>query len=171
MRGGTSGRGFMEKFARTLTFAAAACAALCLLGIMLLTFVDVLGRYFFGAALPFAVEIIELGMGLVVFLSLAMTTLEKGHISVDLVTTSLPAFAGRILAILAAILGTVFFGLLSWQLFIRASSFLDEGLATQVLFLKVYPVAFVMALAAVFVTMICLFQIFNPDHDSKQSGK
>lgn len=42
----------------------AGVAALCLLGLMLITFSDVVGRYFFGAPLVFTVEIIELGMGL-----------------------------------------------------------------------------------------------------------
>lgn len=134
---------------------------------MALTFVDVVGRYFFNSALPFAVELIQLGMGLLVFLGLAMTTLEKGHISVDLISGAAGPSFNKILSILGAILGSVFFGLVSWQLFVRAASFKSDGLATQVLFLPVYPVAFVMAFAAVFVTLICLYQIFQPGGDGE----
>lgn len=155
----------MENFARKLAYAAATAAGICLLTLMLITFVDVIGRYFFNSALPFAVELIQLGMGLLVFLGLAMTTLEKGHISVDLLSASVSPFVGKILAWLAAVSGALFFGLVSWQLFVRAAAFKSDGLATQVLFLPVYPVAFVMAFASVFVTLICLYQIFRPDAD------
>ena len=152
----------MGKFVRHLAHLSAMGAAVCLLALMLLTFVDVVGRDLFNSALPFAVELTELGMGLLIFLGLALTTLERGHISVDLISTSVPEIGRTLMAFLAAILGTVFFALVAWQLFVRASSFMRDGLATQVLFLPVYPVAFIMALCAVFVTLICIYQIVRP---------
>ncbi|MDP4594748.1 MAG: TRAP transporter small permease [Beijerinckiaceae bacterium] len=141
----------------------AGAAGLCLLGLMLITFVDVVGRYFFDAALPFAVEIIQLGMGLLVFLGLGLTTLDRGHISVDLITSSVPGFVQKVLALTSAIAASVFFSLAAWQLSVRAVTFKSDKLTTEVLLLPVYPVAFIMAISAAFVAMICIFQIFRAD--------
>jgi TRAP-type C4-dicarboxylate transport system permease small subunit len=62
-------------------------ACVVLVGVMMITFVDVVGRYFFNAPITFAVELIQLGVGLLVLFGLALTTLERGHIAVDILET------------------------------------------------------------------------------------
>jgi TRAP-type C4-dicarboxylate transport system permease small subunit len=153
----------MLKISKTIAAWTAAAASVCLLAIMVLTFVDVVGRYLFDNALPYTVELVQLGMGLVVFLGLALTTLEKGHISVDVLTSMLPASVGGLLARFGFALSALFFGLIAWWLFERGLSFRKDGLTTDVLLLKVWPVAIVMSVAAAFVTLVCLYQIFQRD--------
>ena len=134
-------------------------ASICLVFLMLITFVDVVGRYFFSAPLTFSVEVIQLAMGLMIFLGLAVTTLELRHISVDVIITLIPRFLRSLLGGFSAIASTIFFALVAWQLWLRAQSFMYDGLATQVLFLPVYPVVFAMALAASFVAVISFYQL------------
>ena len=76
----------MDKFVERLAMFLAYVAGAILLIVMVLTFIDVVGREF-GAPLTFAVEATKHGMGIVVAFGLAITTLRGGHISVDLLST------------------------------------------------------------------------------------
>jgi TRAP-type C4-dicarboxylate transport system permease small subunit len=135
---------------------------------MLITFIDVVGRYFFDAPLTFAVELTELGMGLLVFFGLAVTTLNRGHISVDLVSGMVSTRIHTLLIRIAAVSGFIFMGLVAWRLWDRAANFMSDGLATQVLFLSVYPVVFVMAVSSAFAALIVLMQVFQPHQPKKE---
>jgi len=140
----------------------AGAASVCLLGLMLITFADVVGRYFFNAPLVFTVEIVELGMGLMLFFGLAMTTLNRGHISVDLITAFLQLYARVWLASFSALIAVIFLGLITWRLWDRAMNFMSDGLATQILFLPVAPVVFVMAIAAGITTVFAVYLLLHP---------
>jgi TRAP-type C4-dicarboxylate transport system permease small subunit len=140
----------------------AGAASVCLLGLMLITFADVVGRYFFNAPLVFTVEIVELGMGLMLFFGLAMTTLNRGHIAVDLITGFLPLYARIWLASFSALIAVIFLGLITWRLWDRAMNFMSDGLATQILFLPVAPVVFVMAIAAGITTFFAVYLLLHP---------
>ncbi len=157
----------MARLVRAIANYAAAISAVCLLALMSVTFVDVMGRYFFGAALPFTVEVVQVGMGLVVFFGLALTTLDNGHITVDVISSALPPSIGRVLGAIAAVCSIAFFSLMAWQLWERTLSFKRDGLTTEILLMPVYPVAFIMAVAAAFAALVCIYLIFQPGEGSK----
>ncbi|MGB7181530.1 MAG: TRAP transporter small permease [Burkholderiaceae bacterium] len=144
----------------------AGLACICLILLMLVTFLDVVGRYFFNTPLTYSVELTEFGMGLLVCLGLAVTTFNRGHISVDLLNSVLPSRADNWFRRLTALTGVLVFSLIAWRLYDRALSFMDDGLTTQVLALPVYPVVFVMAAASVVAALIALVQLFEASHDA-----
>ncbi|MFK7874591.1 MAG: TRAP transporter small permease [Paracoccaceae bacterium] len=152
----------MEHQLKRISNVLAGFACLVLMGIMAVTFVDVVGRYFFNAPITFAVELIQLGMGLLVLFGLAITTLQRGHIAVDIVETLVPASFGKLFAAIAALCGLVFIGLIAWRLWDRAFKFMDDGLATDVLFLPVWPVVLLMALGASVAALVALIQVIHP---------
>ena len=61
-------------------------ASVALAVIAAVTFVDVVGRYFFRAAFPFTVELTQLAMAIVVYFGVGLVTHEDAHISADVVT-------------------------------------------------------------------------------------
>ena len=70
----------MENLLKTLSKVLASFACIVLLAVMLITFVDVVGRYFFNSPITFAVEMIQLGMGLLVlFWSCDHDTRSRTH--------------------------------------------------------------------------------------------
>ena len=140
----------------------AVCACLALVFIMVITFVDVVGRYFFNAPVTFAVELIQLGMGLLVLFGLAITTLERGHIAVDVIDTLVSVSVRRILAAIAALGGVLFISLMAWRLWDRGINFLGDGLATDVLFLPVWPVVMLMAFATSVAAVVAFVQVIKP---------
>ncbi len=140
----------------------AGAASFCLLGLMLITFADVVGRYFFNAPLVYTVEMVELGMGLMIFFGLGLTTLNRGHIAVDLVAGMVPRVTRAWLAGFSALIAVIFFGLITWRLWDRATNFWSDGLATQILFLPVAPVVFVMAAASGITTLFAVWLLLHP---------
>ena len=89
-----------ERLTDRVSLFAANLAALILLLLVVLTCIDVIGRYFFNSPLVGAVELVQICMGLIVFLSFPIMFLRNDHIVVDL----LPQFGRGRLAWSVAIL-------------------------------------------------------------------
>ncbi|MCP1200583.1 TRAP transporter small permease [Notoacmeibacter sp. MSK16QG-6] len=84
-------------------------AGACLLAIMFLVVANALLRYLFNAPVSGTLEITEGALPIIVFLSLALTQYEGGHIKVVLLTRSLPDIARRAAIVFAMLAGAAFF--------------------------------------------------------------
>ena len=103
-----------------------------------------------------------------IFFGLAITTLNRGHIAVDLITGFVPGFLRIWLVNFSALITVIFIGLMSWRLWDRATIYWSDGLATQVLFLPVAPVVFIMAIAGAVTTLIALYLLLHPSSYSQE---
>src|SRR5437762_13624275 len=84
---------FLDALARANGRAAlwlARLAAVALAIIALVTFGDVVGRYFFHAPFAFTVELTQMAMAVIVFFGVGLVTHESAHICADIVTMRLP---------------------------------------------------------------------------------
>lgn len=123
-----------------------AAAALAALAVM--TFCDVIARYFFNKPFIFSVEITEFAMGLIVYLGIGLTTHENGHVTVDIVTLRVGERARAVLETATGLLALGFLGLMVWQIWLRAGSLYAKGDYTPVFAIPLWPVAFAMSGAA-----------------------
>jgi len=87
---------------------------LCIVFIVLITLVDVIGRYF-GKSVNDALEYRMLALACMVFLTWAHTQAEKGHISVDLLTRYFSRRVRAILGLCFSFLGLFLMSLFVWQ--------------------------------------------------------
>jgi TRAP-type C4-dicarboxylate transport system permease small subunit len=83
--------------------------------LMLITGIDVVGRYVFHKPLLGAFELSELTLALVILLGWAYTQSVKGHIDIDLLYNRLPLTAQIILDFFIPLLGICLFAFISWQ--------------------------------------------------------
>ncbi|PSW21973.1 TRAP transporter small permease [Photobacterium sanctipauli] len=67
-----------------------ALAALSLVLMMVITFVDVFGRYFFDMPITGATELIEVLLAVMVFMAFPLVSWDEEHISVDLLDSYFP---------------------------------------------------------------------------------
>lgn len=132
----------------TLWLARIASFVLALLAVM--TFVDVIGRYFFNSPFTFTVEITELAMGLIVYLGVGLITHENGHISVDVVTLRLSERVRGLFEVVTNALALAFLCFMVWQVWLRAQDIYLKGDITAVWHVPIWPVVFVMAAGSVF---------------------
>jgi TRAP-type C4-dicarboxylate transport system permease small subunit len=110
-------------------------AAVALAVIAVVTFGDVIGRYFFHA--PFA----YFGVGLV--------THEDAHISADVVALRLPPRLRAVFALVTNLLALAFLAVLVWRLWAYAEFLYGKGDTTMVWTVPLWPVAFAVALGSV----------------------
>lgn len=78
-------------------------------------FVDVLLRYVFNRPIPGSIDITSLVLVFLTFFAVAYTQLQKGHITVDLVTSKLTPRAELALSTAMYIISTAIIGVLVWR--------------------------------------------------------
>ncbi len=80
-------------------------SGVCLVGIMLVAFFNVLGEKIFHHGIPGSTEIITYLHVPVVFLAAAYVTLDNGHTKIDLLSSRFPIAVQKILATIAYLIG------------------------------------------------------------------
>ena len=95
-------------------------AAAVLFALMVLTFIDVIGRYVFSAPLPSAFELTELSMGILSFLGLPLVSARRGHIAISLVDRLIGRRGRRLQQIVVNLLAALAFAFLTWRMWVEA---------------------------------------------------
>src|SRR4029077_1450758 len=96
--GGTmsDGRQPLDVFDRNIVPALGVIAAVLLFGLMVLTCVDVVGRYFLNRPVYGAFEITEMLLAALIFLGLPLVTLRNEHVNVDVLDPITPDWLFRL---------------------------------------------------------------------------
>ncbi|MCR4265172.1 TRAP transporter small permease subunit [Nitratireductor sp. ZSWI3] len=97
-------------------------AGIIMFAVMGLIVANTLLRYLFNTPIAGTLELTEGALPLMVFLSLALTQYEGGHIKVILLTRSLPGEIRRAVAVLAMLAGALFFAWATWAGWLAAAS-------------------------------------------------
>jgi TRAP-type C4-dicarboxylate transport system permease small subunit len=116
---------------------------------MLLTTVDVFGRYFFNSPVLGAYEITEYLMLIMVFSFLAFAQSKKAHINVDIVFNRLPAGLQTVLERFNHIVCLLMMILITWKSAQRIAELKKTGEASLLLKIPDYPFA-------IFIVIGCL---------------
>lgn len=130
-------------------------AAVALVGLVLLTCVDVVGRYLLNRPLTGAFELSEMTMGALVFASLPLVTLRRQQVTVDLLDWALPG-SRRWRDGAASLVAALCVGVASWRLWVKAAEQLHNGETTAVLKLPMYPLVYGMALLGLLTAAVIL---------------
>lgn len=148
---------FLEKLSRQAALGLAWFAAVTLVAIMTMTFVDVIGRNFLGRSLIGTVETVSLMMGVLVFSGLAVTELNRSHIVVETFQGLFPKLLKRSSMIVNSLLAVGVAGLLFNQLFTKTVDVIVEQEFTMILKLPYWPAAILMLIGfAVFFVLLVL---------------
>ena len=146
----------------------AACAALLhiiagvlLFTMMILTTVDVIGRYIFTAPVPGAFEATEIMLMLIVFVGLPIVTARSEHVSVLLFYDRAPPFLTPILRLFARILTAISMGFATWLLYGKAVELSAYGDTTVLLRIPLAPVAFIAAALSAAATVVAVIAVFE----------
>lgn len=93
--------------------------------------INVLTRFFFDLSIMGIIEITELSMILIVFGSLAITQINKGHIRIDVLVKKFPQKAQNIIDVFNYVISFSLFIVLGWQLYVQVG--VKSGLVSQAL--------------------------------------
>ena len=132
-------------------------AAAVLVAIMVVTFVDVIGRNFFGRSLRGTVEMVSLMMGVLVFSGLAVTEMTRSHITVETFQGLFPKSLKRVSMIVNSLLAVGVSWFLLNQLLTKTMDILAEREFTMILKLPYWPAALLMLIGfALFFLLLVL---------------
>lgn len=128
---------------------------------MILTFVDVMGRYLFNRPVVGIYEITEILMGLAVFGALPLVTYEKGHISVDFLTKVLPYQVKWIRRTVFSFICSILCAILAWQTWLRAGHLISVRETTMELEISSGLIAYGVSLLLACTSLIFIFIMFE----------
>jgi TRAP-type transport system small permease protein len=123
-------------------------AAILLFAIMMVTVIDVIGRYLLSQPLPGAFELTEILLAMAVFIGLPLICLREEHISVTLLTDRLSPQVREIHAAIVSLIGSGVLGVVASQLFTHGRQLASYGDVTVFLRVPKGPLGYVMAACA-----------------------
>lgn len=134
-------------------------AAVVLFCLMLLTCIDVTGRYF-GRPIFGGFELTEILLAALIFAGLPLVTLRNDHVTVDLFDAITPDWLLRIQHVAACAVGFVCIAFVSWRLWLRAIHIAAAGETTGQLKIPLawlaYSMSVLTALTAVSLIVLML---------------
>jgi TRAP-type transport system small permease protein len=121
---------------------------------MALTFVDVVGRYFFNAPVSGSAEATELMLAVIVFAGLPLAAAAREHIQIDLLDQLLSDRAKRWQAILGFAVAAIVTAFVAWRLALRAAELGRLGDLSSPLNLPAAWLAWFLAAASVVAVLV-----------------
>lgn len=121
-------------------------AATVLMMLMIVTFIDVAGRYLFLAPLPGAFEMTEIMMAMLIFAGLPLVSRANQHVTVNLIIGLLSPKIRHFQRLITQIIMALVFGVMAWRMWIKAVEMLVQGDETAYLLIPIAPVAFFMTI-------------------------
>jgi len=154
----------MSRFDRAVVPALGGVAAALMFCMMLLTCIDVVGRYFFNKPVTGGFELTEMLLAALIFAGLPLVTLRGDHITVDLFDPFTPDWLFRIQHALASLIGAACTGYLAWCLWLRAVALDRAGETTSQLQFKIAWLAYAMAILMALTAAALVVTLFRPPH-------
>ena len=134
--------------------------AACLVGMMLLTCVDVVGRTF-GHHIFGSVEIVGYMAILSVVMAMPYTHQVQGHIGVEIVVRLFSEKTQTIIEICTGVVSLILFAIVTWRMTVYASTMEKSGEVSMNLELPEHWVIYVTAFCLLIFTLIILRDILN----------
>lgn len=133
--------------------------AVVLFALMVLTCVDVVGRYVFTAPVPGAAELTEFGMGLLIFGALPIVTARHDHVTIGLLAMFGGGRIARIQHAVVVATSLVALAIMTWRLWARAAELARYADTSIYLGIPVAPFAWFMSVMSGLAVLALLFQL------------
>lgn len=146
----------MDKFITKLNNGLQYVAQVVLMIMVFMVTFDVLGRWLFSQPITGAVEVTELGLSMVIFLSIGYTHLKEEHISIEFLVDRFPEKVQAIVDGIINLIIAVLMILLALSLFWYAQRLFVSGTVTGDLGLPIYVFAAVSGIGAVVFALTAL---------------
>ena len=136
----------MQRAGRWLAQLFLTLSALCLVALMLLTVVEVVGRYGFNAPLFGRQDLAQILLASSIFLAFPVVTLRGEQIDVDLLDYLFQPAAAYWRDQAIALLTSISLLTMGYWLFLRAEKFQSRGVTSELLSIPKYPLVYGIAL-------------------------
>jgi TRAP-type C4-dicarboxylate transport system permease small subunit len=146
-------------------------AALILFALVLVTCVDVVGRYFLDAPLRGAFEMTELLVAALVFAALPLTTERREHVEVDLLNAAFPLQMNRLVSAAAGLFSACLLTTFAWRLASHATRLTEDGAVTNALEIPLAPIAWLAAFSCLVSAFLAFLRGVVPPNEPGPAEK
>lgn len=147
-------RPFRHRLARSCDFILASVAGSLLFAMMVLTFADVVLRYFFNAPIKGGFEVTEMMMAVLIFAGLPLVSRKHEHVTIDAFDRFFPAAIRRVLYVVIHLVCAAALVGMAWLLYRKAGNFAEIGDVTQTLKFPIAPFVYLMALLTLVTALV-----------------
>lgn len=137
--------------------------------VMVLTGIDVMGRYVFGSPVNGADEIIAAGMGVIIFGSLPFVSAAHEHITIDSIANMLKGKVRRFQTALADFVAAAGLTFFAYELFLLAAKYSRTGEHSSLLHIPNNAIAYLMAAMTAAAATVSLIMVFRPRTTSPEA--
>lgn len=155
-----------SKATRIFDIALAGIAGSLLFAMMLLTFVDVILRYFFNAPIKGGFEITEMMMAVLIFAGLPLVSRRHEHVTIDAFDGFFPAAFRRGFRVVIHLVCALTLIGMAWLLLRKAGNFAEIGDVTQTLKFPIAPFVYGMAALTLATALVHLGYAFTRESGS-----
>lgn len=155
----------MKRLTDRLETTLGAVSAAVLFLMMLVTTVDVVGRYLFNKPLAGGFELTEMMLAGLIYCGLPLVSKRREHIVIDTFDGFMSRAVKRFFDVFADVVCFLTLSGIGWLIFRRAARVAEYGDTTSVLKLPLAPVAYLMGVMIVIAALIHLALIFVPHSD------
>jgi TRAP-type C4-dicarboxylate transport system permease small subunit len=140
---------YLEKIDDFLNKILLIVGSVAVLFLMSLATVNVVLRFFFNAPYRGAYELVGFMGAIVIAFALGYTQKRKDHIVVDILTEKFPKRVNRVLDGINYFITTIFFAIVSWQVFIWGMKISKSGEVSETLKIMFHPFIYSVSLGFV----------------------
>ena len=155
----------MKHFGDRLELALGVASAIVLFAMMMITAVDVAGRYLLNKPLPGGFELTEMLLAALIYCGLPLVSKRRHHIVIDTFDPLMSRAVKRAFDVFAEVVCWLTLSGIGYLIFRRALRVTEYGDTTSVLKLPLAPVAYLMGVMIVIAALIHLTLIFVPHSD------
>jgi TRAP-type transport system small permease protein len=144
-----------------------------LTGLVVVTFLDVAGRYVLNKPLQGSLELSELAMAILGAFAIFYTTTRRGHINVDLFLIRFSRRNQNLIEGSGALLGFATWGLIAYRVFVLAVHVLKSDESSSLLAIPISPFQFIFALGLTLYALTLFIQAllsFVSEEPEKREG-
>lgn len=150
----TAAPGWDDRLGRGIEFFLGGCAAVILFLLMLVTFVDVVGREAFSAPLPGGFEITELMMAALIFTALPATSWREEHVVIDLLDGVTPRALARCRPVIMNLVSGGVIAVIAWQTTKLAHELQGYHEVTEILHIPVAPIVYLIGVMSAVTALV-----------------
>ena len=133
---------------KTIEFIFGLALSLVLFAMMMLSFTDVIGRYFFNAPVEGGYEIVEFGLAFLVYGALPIVCLKEKHISIDLFDNFFSGKAARIQRIAVNLICALSLTVVAYQLWVLGGDYIRFNEVTPTFRIPLSPACYAISISA-----------------------
>ena len=162
-----------NKIARATNLAVTATASVAgvvLLALMLLTTVDVAGRYLFNAPIIGVFDLTHFTVLIITFLGLAYCGYQGGHIAIELLSDKLPPAPARVLKKIVNGVGCLLFLVIAWRSAVQSIDVWEFKESSQLLSIPFYPFYWMVSFGSALFAWVMALRVFIPEPEDENES-